>query len=141
MYKRKTKLSPIHILPVAASGAASFIQNGNHTGVCFRADGTAKALFELDLHFRHDDIPNEVLQGGIVLLFMLMNSIRKRERQARDNEQRHAVAGEVHAFPRSAGCQKDGSGGALELPQYLRVVPAQRENGDSCCSQPLVDSG
>ena len=88
------------------------------------------------------------MQGGIISLFMLVDGVRKRERQAWNDEQRHTVARKVHAFPRSAGCQEDGSGGALELPQYLRVVPAHDEDWDAAfepvetfCSQPLVDSG
>ena len=114
-----------YILPVAASGAASLIQDGNHAGVCLRADGAPKALLELDLHFRYDDAPNEIMQSRIVFLFMLVDGVRECKRQPGNDKQRHAVAGEVHAFPRSAGCQEDGSGGALELPQDLRVVPAQ----------------
>ena len=38
-----------YILSVAASGAASLIQDGNHAGVRFRADGASEALLELDL--------------------------------------------------------------------------------------------
>ena len=66
-----------YILPVAASGAASLVQDGNHAGVCLRADGAPKALLELDLHFRYDDAPNEVTQGGIVSLFMLVDGVRE----------------------------------------------------------------
>ena len=62
---------------------------------------------------------------------MLVDGVRECKRQAWNDEQRHAVAGEVHPFPRSAGCQEDGSGGALELPQDLRAVPAHDKNGNA----------
>ncbi len=120
-----------NILSVAASGAASFIQDCHDTGVRFRADGASKALLELDLHFRHDDAPNEVMQGCIVSLFVLVDGVRECKRQPGNDKQRHTVARKVHAFPRSSGCQKDGSGGALELPQDLRVVPAHDEDGNA----------
>ena len=132
-----------YILSVAASGAASLVQDCYNAGVRFRADSTSKALLELDLHFRHDDAPDEVTQGGIVSLFMLVDGVRECKRQPGNDKQRHAVAGEVHALPRSAGCQEDGSGGALELPQYLRVVPAHDEDWDAAFEpvETFTDSG
>mgnify|MGYP004418893213 CR=1 FL=1 len=132
-----------YILSVAAFGAASLIQNCHDTGVRFRADGASKALLELDLHFRHDDAPNEIMQSRIVFLFMLVDGVRECKRQAWNDEQRHAVAGEVHPFPRSAGCQEDGSGGALELPQDLWVVPAHDEDWDAAFEpvETFTDSG
>ena len=122
---------------------ASFIQNCHDTGVRFRADGASKALLELDLHFRHDDAPNEVMQGCIVSLFMLVDGVRECKRQAWNDEQRHTVAREVHALPRSSGCQKNCSGGALELPQDLWVVPAHDEDWDAAFEpvETFTDSG
>ena len=83
------------------------------------------------------------MQSRIVFLFMLVDGVRECEGQPGDDEQRHTVAGKVHAFPRSAGCQEDGSGGALELPQDLWVVPAHDEDWDAAFEpvETFTDSG
>ena len=83
------------------------------------------------------------MQSRIVFLFMLVDGVRECKRQPGNDKQRHAVAGEVHALPRSSGCQEDGSGGALELPQDLWVVPAHDEDWDAAFEpvETFTDSG
>ena len=83
------------------------------------------------------------MQGCIVSLFVLVDGVRECKRQAWNDEQRHTVARKVHALPRSSGCQKDGSGGALELPQDLRVVPAHDEDWNAAFEpvEAFTDSG
>ena len=39
---------------VSLSGSCAWIENGDHAAVGFGADGTAKALPQFDLHFRHN---------------------------------------------------------------------------------------
>ena len=74
---------------------------------------------------------------------MLVDGVRECKRQPGNDEQRYAVAREVHALPCSSGCQKNCSGGALELPQDLWVVPAHDEDWDAAFEpvETFTDSG
>ena len=72
---------------VLAADARAFIQNSDHTRVLLGADGTAKALSQLLLHFWDDFGVYVVAQVRVLLALIVADRVGYRERQLCDNQQ------------------------------------------------------
>ena len=114
---------------VAPAGGRTGIEDCHHTAIRFGADGTAKALTQLDLHFGHDLGLDVTVKIAVLRPQRFSQRIGHGERKPRDHKQRNHISWEIHSFPTGTAGEQDRIGQLFELLQIALCIAPQLQNG------------
>ena len=108
---------------VAPAWGRTGVEDCHHTAIRFSADGTAKALTQLDLHFGHDLGLDVTVKIAVLLPHGLSQWVWYLKWQLHNDEQGDHVPGEINTFPTGSTGEQDGVGKLFEAFQIdLRVA-------------------
>ncbi len=106
-----------HHLMISLSWCCTGVENSNHAAVGFSSDGTAKALPQFDLHFRHDFSLDITVQIAVLLPHGFSQRVGYLKWQLHNDEQGDHISGEIHTFPARSTGEQDGVGKLFEAFQ------------------------
>ena len=102
---------------VAPTGGRTGVKDCHYTAIRLSADGTAKALPQFDLHFRHDFSLDITVQIAVLLPHGFSQRVGYLKWQLHNDEQGDHISGEIHTFPARSTGEQDGVGKLFEAFQ------------------------